>query len=124
MLRNGAGWPKSLSPSLRRNRRCEEVSRGARTTQRCFVAGARLRELEILRAMHTDAFTSACGLDPSLSLVELAESIDEPWRSILLEQRCALRTAIGSIGAPNTEPVAPPSASVRWPSRCIDKMKG
>lgn len=48
-----------------------------------------LRETEVLRAVAADEAAANCGLATHPSLRALAEAIDEPWRSILLDHRDA-----------------------------------
>src|SRR6478609_5385812 len=43
-----------------------------------------LRETEILRSVAADEAAESIGLSSNPSLRSLAESVDEPWRSILL----------------------------------------
>jgi hypothetical protein len=49
-----------------------------------------LREIEILRAMEADQVAAELGLDMDPALSALAQAADEPWRTILDDQRAAL----------------------------------
>jgi hypothetical protein len=46
-----------------------------------------LRETELLRAVVADESAARIGLAANASLRALADAVDEPWRSILLEHR-------------------------------------
>jgi hypothetical protein len=46
-----------------------------------------LRETEVLRAMATDEAAQEAGLEANPGLSALAEAVDEPWRTILLDHR-------------------------------------
>lgn len=46
-----------------------------------------LRETELLRAVVADEVASGVGLAANPSLRALADAVDEPWKSILLEHR-------------------------------------
>ncbi len=48
-----------------------------------------LRETELLRAVAADEAAASIGLAANPSLRALAEAVDEPWRSILLDHRAA-----------------------------------
>ncbi|MEO3935399.1 flagellar export chaperone FlgN [Dermatophilaceae bacterium Soc4.6] len=48
-----------------------------------------LRETEILRSVVADEAAGALGLSHSSSLRSLAESLDEPWKSIMIDHRDA-----------------------------------
>lgn len=48
-----------------------------------------LRETEILRAAAADEVAASIGLDDNPSLRALADAVDEPWHSILLDHRDA-----------------------------------
>lgn len=56
-----------------------------------------IRETEVLRAMTADAVAASLGLEPSPSLRALAETLDEPWCSILLDHRDAFVAATEQI---------------------------
>jgi hypothetical protein len=51
---------------------------------------ASLREIEILRAMEADQVAAELGLDMNPALSALARAADEPWSTILDDQREAL----------------------------------
>jgi hypothetical protein len=46
-----------------------------------------IREAELLRATAADSAAASIGLEPNPSLRALAEGVDEPWQSILLDHR-------------------------------------
>ena len=46
-----------------------------------------IREAEVLRATTADAAAAAIGLDSNPSLRALADAVDEPWKSILVDHR-------------------------------------
>ncbi len=46
-----------------------------------------IRQTEVLRAIAADEAAASIGLTANPSLRALAEAVDEPWRSILLEHR-------------------------------------
>ena len=46
-----------------------------------------IRKTEVLRAIAADEAAASIGLSANPSLRALAEAVDEPWRSILLEHR-------------------------------------
>ena len=48
-----------------------------------------LRETELLRAVVADEAAASIGMAANPSLRALAEAVDEPWRSILLDHRAA-----------------------------------
>ncbi|HET6562030.1 MAG TPA: flagellar export chaperone FlgN [Marmoricola sp.] len=50
---------------------------------------ARIRETELLRAVVADEAAASIGMAANPSLRALAEAVDEPWRSILLDHRAA-----------------------------------
>ena len=56
-----------------------------------------LRETEILRAAIADEAAAESGLDAHPSLRALAEAVDEPWRTILLDHRDAFLTVTREI---------------------------
>ena len=58
--------------------------RSARGRDRC---SRTIRETELLRAVAVDEAAAEVGLAPNPSLQVLAQSRDEPWRSILLDHR-------------------------------------
>ncbi|GAA1931050.1 flagellar export chaperone FlgN [Nocardioides marmoribigeumensis] len=51
-----------------------------------------LRETELLRAVAADEAAAAVGLPASPSLRALAEAVEEPWHSILMDHRQAFVT--------------------------------
>ena len=51
-----------------------------------------LRETELLRAVAADEAAASIGLSANPSLRALAEAVDEPWRSILMDHRQAFVT--------------------------------
>jgi hypothetical protein len=51
-----------------------------------------LRETEILRSVAADEAAESIGLSSNPSLRALAEAVDEPWRSILLDHKEAFET--------------------------------
>ncbi|MDP3894537.1 flagellar protein FlgN [Nocardioides sp.] len=48
-----------------------------------------LRETEVLRSLAADEAAASVGMESNPSLRALAEAVDEPWRSILLDHRDA-----------------------------------
>lgn len=56
-----------------------------------------IRETEVLRATTADAVAVSIGLRSNPSLRALAEAIDEPWKSILLDHREAFVRATEQI---------------------------
>lgn len=46
-----------------------------------------IREAELLRATTADAAAAAIGLDSNPSLRALADAVEEPWKSILIDHR-------------------------------------
>lgn len=56
-----------------------------------------IRETELLRAVAADAAAAALGMGSNPSLRALAEAVDEPWRSILLDHRDAFISATREI---------------------------
>ena len=50
---------------------------------------ASIRETELLRAVVADEAAASIGMGANPSLRALAEAVDEPWRSILLDHRAA-----------------------------------
>ncbi len=48
-----------------------------------------IRETELLRAVVADEAAASIGMAANPSLRALAEAVDEPWRSILLDHRAA-----------------------------------
>lgn len=48
-----------------------------------------IRQTEVLRSVAADAVAASLGLSANPSLRALAESVAEPWRSILLDHRTA-----------------------------------
>lgn len=61
----------------------------ARATEEVEVVLAALREAELARAVAADEAAASVGLDSAPSLRALAEAVDEPWRTILLDHRDA-----------------------------------
>lgn len=67
---------------------------------------AAIRETELLRAIAADEAAGSIGLASNPSLRALAEAVDEPWRSILLDHRDAFvgyMQQITEIAAANRE---------------------
>jgi hypothetical protein len=67
---------------------------------------AAVRETELLRAIAADEAAASIGMASNPSLRALAEAVDEPWRSILLDHRDAFVTymqQITEIAAANRE---------------------
>lgn len=67
---------------------------------------AAVRETELLRAIAADEAAASIGLASNPSLRALAEAVDEPWRSILLDHRDAFvdyMRQITDIAAANRE---------------------
>ena len=65
-----------------------------------------IRETELLRAVAADEAATTIGLASNPSLRALAEAVDEPWRSILLDHREAFigyTRDIAEIAATNRE---------------------
>ena len=67
---------------------------------------AAVRETELLRAIAADEAAASIGMASNPSLRALAEAVDEPWRSILLDHRDAFvdyMRQITDIAAANRE---------------------
>ncbi len=67
---------------------------------------AAVRETELLRAIAADEAAASIGMASNPSLRALAETVDEPWKSILLDHRDAFVTymrQITEIAAVNRE---------------------
>jgi hypothetical protein len=65
-----------------------------------------IRETELLRAVAADGAAASIGLSANPSLRALAEAVDEPWQSILLDHREAFlgyTREIAEIAATNRE---------------------
>jgi hypothetical protein len=65
-----------------------------------------IRETELLRALAADEAAASIGLSANPSLRALAEAVDEPWQSILLDHREAFlgyTRDIAEIAATNRE---------------------
>lgn len=58
---------------------------------------ASLREIEVLRAMEADQVAAELGVGTDASLSALAGAADEPWRTILDDQREALLSVTAQI---------------------------
>jgi hypothetical protein len=58
---------------------------------------AAVRETELLRAIAADEAAASIGLSSNPSLRVLAEAVDEPWHSILLDHRDAFVSYMGQI---------------------------
>jgi hypothetical protein len=58
-----------------------------------------IRESEILRSVAADAVAASLGLGHNPSLRALAESVDEPWRSILEDHHEAFTATISEVVA-------------------------
>jgi hypothetical protein len=58
-----------------------------------------LRETEILRSVAADEAAESLGMSSNPSLRALAEAVDEPWRTILLEHKEAFETVSREITA-------------------------
>lgn len=71
----------------------------ARATKEVEVVLEEIRRAEVLRAAEVDALGTALGLGPSPSLSKLAESVDEPWSSMLTQHRQAFLTMTAEITA-------------------------
>ena len=71
----------------------------ARATKEVEVVLEEIRRAEVLRAVEVDALGSALGLAPSPSLSRLAESVDEPWSSMLTQHRQAFLTMTAELTA-------------------------
>lgn len=74
--------------------RAEWTGRAADDVSR---ASERLRDAELLRALHVGELASSMGMDPDCTLSELAESMARPWREVLLGHRARLRSAAGDV---------------------------
>lgn len=61
----------------------------ARATDEVEQVLTALREAELARAVAADEAAASVGLDSAPSLRRLAEAVDEPWRTILLDHRDA-----------------------------------
>ena len=64
-----------------------------------------LRRTEIVRAAAADAVAAALGLPAAPSLAALAAQVDEPWRSIMTDQRAALIVAMSAIDRVSTSAI-------------------
>jgi hypothetical protein len=60
---------------------------------------ATVRETEILRSVAADEAAAAVGLAPNPSLRALAEAVDEPWQTLLLDHHEAFTTTTHEIVA-------------------------
>ena len=58
-----------------------------------------IRETEILRSVAADEVAASIGLGHNPSLRALAEAVDEPWQSILLDHHEAFTTATNEVMA-------------------------
>jgi hypothetical protein len=58
-----------------------------------------LRETEILRAVAADEAAETVGLSSNPSLRNLADAVDEPWHTILMDHRSAFETVSREITA-------------------------
>ena len=65
------------------------LARAAREVENVL---ATIRETEILRAVAAEETAAQLGLDHNPSLRALAESVDEPWQSILVDHHEAFTT--------------------------------
>jgi len=65
----------------------------SRVTRRVGEAFAALRTSSLARAVAGDRAAAALGLPPASTLAELAGAAPEPWRSMLVEHRAAMRTS-------------------------------
>ena len=79
----------------------------ARAQGRLRETGALLRRTEVVRAAESDAAAVRLGLAPSPSLAQLAERVGDPWRTILLDQRTALRAATREVARAGRATAAP-----------------
>jgi hypothetical protein len=59
----------------------------------------RIRQTEVLRALHADAAAGALGLSPNSSLASLGAAAPEPWRSLLRDHRAAFLQLTAEINA-------------------------
>lgn len=59
----------------------------------------RIRQTEVLRAVHSDAVAGALGLPPNSSLAVLADAAPEPWSGMLREHRTAFLVVTAEINA-------------------------
>jgi FlgN protein len=69
----------------------------AHATHEVEVVLERLREAEIVRAMHADAAAATLGLPPGSGLAELAGAAPEPWCHLLRQHREAFTTLMSEI---------------------------
>ncbi|MDT0200818.1 flagellar protein FlgN [Nocardioides sp. AE5] len=79
------------------------LARAAEDVEKILTA---LRETEVLRAIASDEAAAAVGLEHNTSLRALAEAVDEPWQTILLEHReafTAITRDISALAATNRE---------------------
>ena len=72
------------------------LSRAAREVENVLET---IRETEVLRAVVADEAAAALGLDHNPSLRSLAASVEEPWRSLLLDHDEAFPTLTHEIAA-------------------------
>jgi flagellar biosynthesis/type III secretory pathway chaperone len=75
-----------------------------------------IRRTEVLRAVEVEAVGSLLGLGSNPSLSELADSVDEPWRTLLRQHRqafLALTAEITSLAESNRELLTAGQRAVR-----------
>lgn len=63
------------------------------------VAASTLRDSEVLRALEMSAICEKLGVDPQITLDELAHAAGEPWTTTLSDHRAALRALAAEIDA-------------------------
>jgi hypothetical protein len=69
----------------------------AHATHEVEVVLERLREAEVLRAVHADAAAAELGLLPGSGLADLSAAAPEPWCHLLRQHRDALATLMSEI---------------------------
>lgn len=60
-------------------------------------AASAVRDAELLRALDMGGITEKLGVDPDITLAELAERVAEPWATTLTDHRTALRALTAEI---------------------------
>lgn len=74
----------------------------------------RLRETEILRAVVAEEAAAELGMPPSPSLRALADAVDEPWHSILVDHRDAFVALSREISLVSDDNRTLLSSGLRW----------
>lgn len=74
----------------------------------------RLRETEILRSVVAEEAAAELGMPPSPSLRALADAVDEPWHSILVDHRDAFVALSREIALVSDDNRTLLSSGLRW----------